>query len=315
MDRYPQGTDVSARALHPQRRPNLLRIGAAKSGTTWLAGVLGVHPEIFMPPQKELNALYYDDLDERLPEYEAYFLNAGAAPIRCDFSVRYLASSNAPAAAARLVPDATILAILRNPVDQVQSHYWHLRRQNFHQPQPVTETPTVLEALDRFPKLLLEPALYAKHLHRWAALFPRSRIILLRYEDVTADINGNLKGLCEQLGVAPFNFAAAAEASRTNTRRGVEPRRGALGRVYPHVYTAVTRGPFRWLKGIIGVAGAETLKRRLRLREIAEVVFFKSGYPRLGLVERTELRKRFAADMAALERDFGVDTAPWRNGV
>ena len=83
--------------LPPRLRPNLIGIGAAKSGTTFLAGVLGRHPDIFMPPQKkELNALYYNDLDDRLDEYMEHFREAGEAKVRCDYSVRYLSEPNAP---------------------------------------------------------------------------------------------------------------------------------------------------------------------------------------------------------------------------
>src|SRR5262245_10421681 len=101
--------------LPAQLRPNLLGIGAAKAGTTSLAEALARHPDVFMPPQKELNCLHYGDLDERLDEYAAYFRDGQQTRIRCDFSVRYLASPQAPAAAARLAPDAKIVVILRNP--------------------------------------------------------------------------------------------------------------------------------------------------------------------------------------------------------
>lgn len=294
--------------LPPQLRPNLLGIGAAKAGTTSLAEAIARHPDVFMPPQKELNCLHYGDLDERLDEYANYFRDGQQARIRCDFSVRYLASPQAPAAAARLAPDSRILVILRNPVDQVQSHYWHLLRQNFHQPAAIADPPDLFAALERFPALLREPALYAKHLLRWLAHFPRSAFFVVDYEEVVRDQPGVLSRLYQFLDLPASDGAAAPLAVR---RRGVQPREGVLRWLYPRVYAALSGGSFQWLKRTVGVAQAERLKRALRLRESAEAIFFKTGYPRLDADGRRRLHGMFEDDIAALARLGFVDVSGW----
>ena len=43
----------------PAFRLDFLGIGAGKSGTTWLADVLRMHPGIFIPAEKEL--IYFND--------------------------------------------------------------------------------------------------------------------------------------------------------------------------------------------------------------------------------------------------------------
>lgn len=45
----------------PQTGPSFICIGAQKAGTTWLAKQLKAHPEIWIPPQKELH--YFDRSD------------------------------------------------------------------------------------------------------------------------------------------------------------------------------------------------------------------------------------------------------------
>lgn len=45
----------------PQTGPSFICIGAQKAGTTWLAKQLKVHPDIWIPPQKELH--YFDRSD------------------------------------------------------------------------------------------------------------------------------------------------------------------------------------------------------------------------------------------------------------
>lgn len=301
---------LSGLSLPPQLRPNLLGIGAAKAGTTSLAEAIGRHPDIFMPPQKELNCLHYADLDARLDEYAAYFRDGRNARVRCDFSVRYLASARAPAAAARLTPDARILAVLRNPVDQVQSHYWHLLRQNFHQPSPLGRTPDLFEALERFPALLREPALYGKHLTRWLDHFPRAAFCVIDYTETAHNLPGVLGHLYRFLDL-PDQDADAHAGVTMRRRRGVRPRGGVLGRVYPHIYSALARGPLQWLKQTVGVAAADRIKRSLRLRESAEAIFFKAGYPELDADGRRRLHGLLQDDLALLARLDLVDVQRW----
>lgn len=302
-------------ALPAASRPNLLCIGAAKAGTTWLAHVISAHPEVFVPPQKELNALHYADLEDRLDEYAAYFASGAAARVRGDFSVRYLSSPRAPHAAQLYVPDATILAVLRNPVDQVQSHYWHLLRQNFHAAEPVVHPPGIFEALERYPDLLLEPALYGKHLARWSGPFPRERIVLIRHESLAQGLNVALDEVVRKLDLGPFDFEAAAHAvADSDSRRGVRPRGGAVGAIYPHLYTAVARGPYQWLKRAAGVATAERLKRILRLKQASEAIFFQPGYPKLGQRDRVALYERFRPDLDQLAYMFNFDIRGWEPG-
>lgn len=303
---------MTSDSLPAASRPNLLCIGAAKAGTTWLANVFSAHPEVFVPPQKELNALHYADLKDRLDEYAAYFATAGAARVRGDFSVRYLSSPRAPEAAQRYVPDATVLAVLRNPVDQVQSHYWHLLRQNFHAAEPILDPPGVFEALERYPELLLEPALYGKHLTRWSKCIPRESIVLVRHEQLAQGLNAAMTGVVRRMGLGPFDFdAAARHVADSDSRRGVRPRGGALGAIYPRLYTALARGPYQWLKRSAGVAAAEQLKRVLRLKQAGEAVFFVKGYPKLELPERVALYQRFKDDLEELAGTFDFDIGGW----
>lgn len=265
-----------------------------------------------MPPQKELNALHYLDLDQRLREYEAYFKDGRDYRIRCDFSVRYINSPQAPAAAKRYVPDAAICLVVRNPVDQIQSHYWHLRRQNFHQSEPVRPAPALMEAIERFPHLLLEPALYGKHLARWLQLFDRENVLVLRYEDMTSDINRSLFRLCRMIGIEPIDFGPAADSvPRGEGRGGVSPKRGALGRIYPAVYAALAGGPLRLMKNTIGVRRSEAVSRVLRLRQLSEAVFFEKGYEKLAPENRMKLMRLVRDDVERLGEIAQVDVSRW----
>lgn len=298
--------------LDPVRRPNLIGIGAAKSGTTWLSSVLSAHPDIYMPEQKELNALHYDDFPQRLSEYEDYFANVKSEQIRCDFSVRYLPSKNAPSAAAHYIPDTKILMSVRNPVDQIQSHYWHLLRQNFHQARPVTSRPTLFEALERYPGLLLEPALYGSHIRRWLDVFPRERFFFVRQADLLNQAESVLSAICQFLEIKEFDFKkTVGTVSSSDARTGVQPRVGVLGQMYPLVYTSVTRGPLRWAKSILGVRRTDAIKRALKLRQVSENIFFRQGYTKLQDDERLRLLEIVEQDLRDFSNLTGFDVSSW----
>lgn len=301
----------SLSAADRARLPNLLGIGAPKAATTWLAGVLAAHSDVFMPAQKELNAFHYHDCYGHLRAYLNHFAEWRGEPIRCDFSVRYLASPRAMIRAKNLVPDAKLLVCLRNPVDQVQSHYWHLRRQNFHQAYPVRPMPGIFEALEQFSELLREPALYGKHIARWLDYFPRDQLFIVRQEDLRREPQAELDRLCQFLGIAPDRGLLARAAANADSRGGVQPRSAAVEAFYAPLYAAFSRGPYMWLKRAFGVRAGEMLKRKLRMRAMLETIFFKPGYPALDTQGRQRLRSYFWEDIRLLEKVVGMPFADW----
>ena len=120
------------------RQPTFLGIGAPKAGTTWLARCLAEHPDVFLVDTKETNFFDWDTVDGRWSEYERHYLNATDEHAVGEVSVRYFASKAAPARAHKYLPDARLFAVIREPGQQLLSHYYHLMRQNFHQVERAT---------------------------------------------------------------------------------------------------------------------------------------------------------------------------------
>ena len=115
--------------------PNFIVIGAAKSGTSSLHHYLRAHPEVFTPKLKEINFFAYDGkhLDvhywaKTQDEYQRFFDDVGAAIAIGEVAPLYLCSPVAPDNIRRVLPDARLVAILRNPVDRAYSAYLMSRR-------------------------------------------------------------------------------------------------------------------------------------------------------------------------------------------
>src|ERR1044071_7027899 len=114
--------------------PDFLVIGAQKAGTTALYSYLRDHPAIAGPPWKEVSffdrhfwrgdAGYRGNFPNRL-SLRRMRARPGAEPIGGEASPSYMFHPLAPQRVAELVPDARLIALVRNPVDRALSHYHH----------------------------------------------------------------------------------------------------------------------------------------------------------------------------------------------
>lgn len=112
---------------------DFLLVGAQKSATSWLYYCLRDHPEIHLPSKKRENVYLGGDL-HRKHGTDWYFQHVGepsAGQRVGDVSVDYLFDPRASEAVEEIVPDARIIAMLRDPVERaISAYYWHLRRGN-----------------------------------------------------------------------------------------------------------------------------------------------------------------------------------------
>jgi hypothetical protein len=275
---------VSRRSL-----PNFFIIGAAKSGTTAFAEWLRAHPEIYIPPEKELH--YFDWQYNRngwdLARYESRFAKAGDAPLRGEGSP-YMGEAEAVERIADVLPTAKHIAILRDPVDRAYSHYWY--RIGFSR-----EDRTFREAIDQeragtsrgWP--YLRDGIYVDQLERLERLFSRERLLVLLFDDLKVDAVGQYKAACEFLGADPTFVPANIDRTYNST--------------------------FRWRSLRLQLL-QQTYQRRLHVpwpvrRAITRLNQAPLRYPPLDDETRTELAAYFAPHNARLASFLGRDLSGW----
>jgi hypothetical protein len=201
--------------------PQLLIIGGQRCGTTAFFYYLAQHPDLTPPTSKEVH--YFDlNYDRGLDWYRAFFpradSDAGRRTLSYDNSPYYIFHPAAAQRAQQLVPDAKIIALLREPVSRAYSHYWHQRRANL-------ETLSFAEALaaedarlaGEEERLLADPGyrsdshrnhsyrsrgLYAQQLQRWFDRFPREQFLILKSEDFFADPSTHMGKVLQFLGLS-----------------------------------------------------------------------------------------------------------------
>ena len=105
--------------------PNFFILGAPKSGTTTLYHALEKHPAVHLSTPKE--PYYFEDEYEQGPEFywRTYFA-AGwkGQSLIGDARAAHLYLPYVPRRIYTTVPEARLVAILRNPVERAFSHWW-----------------------------------------------------------------------------------------------------------------------------------------------------------------------------------------------
>jgi len=174
--------------------PNFLIIGAMKSGTTALYYYLEQHPEIYMSPVKEPNFFSPQEQENaadavtNIGTYQHLFRGGSGKKAIGEASHSCLYEPRAAAEIRRYVPEAKLIAILRNPIDRAYSHFLHMVRSG-------------TEPLDIFAQALQEEevgihkertfqdyigrGLYYDQLKRYFGIFPQEQVRVYLYEDLS----------------------------------------------------------------------------------------------------------------------------------
>src|SRR4051812_49516016 len=102
--------------------PAWLGIGAQRSGTTWFTDLLTQHPQVGLGTNgKKEQHLLHKVADGVLAAEDYLSLFPADGVRRGEWTPQYLRHASVPAAAARLVPDAPVLVLLRDPLDRFRS--------------------------------------------------------------------------------------------------------------------------------------------------------------------------------------------------
>ncbi len=181
------------------RLPNVLIVGAMKSGTTGVFFDLCRHPHVFEPDNKEPHCLCDDRVltGEGRGEYAAVY--AGAAPdqMLCDGSTGYTKLPDhqgvVERALAVLPDDFRVIYVVRDPIDRIASHHHH---EFVEGKMPAS----IDEAVREFPRLV-NYSRYGYQLSPWVDAIGIDRVRVVRFEDYRADRHGTTASLCEWLGL------------------------------------------------------------------------------------------------------------------
>lgn len=207
--------------------PDFLIIGGQKCGTTSLYNYLIEHPNILPARNKETRFFHTRRYERGEFWYRASFptearkrraeKEGGSKLITGESTPEYLFFPHVPSRARKTVPQARLIALLRNPVDRAYSHYHHKVRNGrenltFEEAMAREEERLSGEAeqiladpryysysLDHFS--YLSRGIYVDQLKAWRRFFPKSQLLILRSEDLYEDAPAVVGRTLEFLGL------------------------------------------------------------------------------------------------------------------
>lgn len=187
---------------HPNR-PTFLVIGAAKSATTSLCGLLGHHPDVYVSNPKEPNFFSYDPNYAKgwEGEYGRFFAGVKNEKAIGEGSTSYSMTGVYPNTIARIasdLPAARFIYLVRHPLRRLES-LWIQWRGSGERPIPAD----FAEALRTVPHFI-DSSLYFRQISAYRKYFSDDRLLLLFFEEFKSDPAAVLDKCWRFLGVDPI---------------------------------------------------------------------------------------------------------------
>jgi len=188
---------------------DFLIIGAQKSATTSLFKYLSVHPDIYMPREKETN--FFSDDKKFILGVSWYmcehFSSASSSMIWGEASPDYMCYDYVPERIYRTFPNIKLIAMLRNPVTRAYSHYRMAVRRKI-EALPFDEYIKKLIARSNISDDFIDYARefimfgeYGRILSNYLKYFPINKIKLIFMENMIKEPMRNMKDIYSFLGV------------------------------------------------------------------------------------------------------------------
>ena len=238
-----RGTGFLNRVAGPFRQrmlPRFLIIGAQKAGTSALFKMLAQHPNVLAPEEKEQH--FFDDdanYSRGITHYRAQFPQGSwlGGEVTFEATPSYLFVERAAERVHKHLPDARLIAVLRDPVARAYSA-WNMMCDFRTDPKHAAlfDARSFAQAVEeelsgkevRWEHRYLARGYYTEQVQRYFQLFGRERLLVVGYGELKKDPAKVLARACAHAGLAEHTFSTAALRTRDNVRSYPEPLDPAL---------------------------------------------------------------------------------------
>lgn len=186
----------------PAGLPNIVIIGAMKCGTSSLHQYLDLHPSVSMSKVKEPGFF----IEERTwPKGVAWYAAQfdASAQVRGESTTSYTSAESfpgVPARMAKVIPDARLIYVVRDPIERLVSHYFH----NLNRGREArTLTEMVRDLRHRERSSYLERSMYWRQIREFLEYFPASRILVIESADLRERREATMRRVFDFVGVDP----------------------------------------------------------------------------------------------------------------
>ena len=275
--------------------PNLIVIGAMKSGTTSLHHYLGIHPSISMSEKKELNFFVHkENFAKGIAWYQKHF--EPTSPIIGETSPSYSKTHvypEVPENIYRFNPEMKLIYLVRDPIQRLVSHFYEAQEQG-----------RAAGTIDKFlanyhDDNRVATSRYFMQLQAYLKFFPIEQIKVVCTEELKKDRLEVMNSIFSFLEVERmqnadmFNFQA-------NTAKD-KYRRSEMGKVFRAINKKV-------LSNIFPEKGRKILRNNPLMKKIIERPIYNST---LSPSKLAELQEYFSEDVNLLRKLTGKSFAEW----
>ena len=184
--------------------PNLIIIGAMKSGSTSLHLLLNNHPDIFMSEEKEIN-FFIDELNYKkgIDWYKSHFTEN--KKYRGESSIGYTKKDSFKGVPERIyqyVPDAKLIYLVRDPIARAQSHFIdHLLYKQLEN-KAYPEINKIFQQTENNP--FLQASMYYSQIKEYLPFFKKEQILIVESEQLRINLTNTLNTICNFLQIHSF---------------------------------------------------------------------------------------------------------------
>jgi hypothetical protein len=320
------------------RSPNFFVIGAPRSGTTSLYEYLDAHPDVFMSTVKEpdffiqpaltlahplggteradldTDAARFEELAKQLQSYRSLFAGASGEARVGEASAVYLGNPVAPWHLRGYVPEAKLIAVLRNPTERAFSHLVHGKRIYAEHGQTSAVGAEGMSVDDAFaaavdtalrdgpfeetksdPEVWVQSGFYHLHLTRFLSYFPAGQMKIFLFEDLSQRPREVMREIYGVLGIDETFELPTTEAFNAS----VVPRSQRLFSLFTTKNSLMRKAK----------ALAPTKVRAMALRTRNRFLGVGKPPPDPGLASKLDAIYR--DDIIALQDHLGRDLSAW----
>ena len=281
---------------------DFLIIGAQKAGTTTLYRLLSEHPQVFVPPSKELPFFTRNDANEetfKVFRREHFSVQPDGSRVG-KVTPQYLCDPAVSARLKALTPQTRLVVILRDPVERAYSHYRMSLRRGLESRSFAKVIDDMLEPTDLAVARTLKPGLmsenrtyvvwgeYGRLLAPYKDEIAQNRVLILSTRGLECNPKSAMNRLLEFLGLSIMELPSL----------GKKFHKGGTRQRLPIEAIARKLAPIRWLW--------RRIPRRFQARIVFEVSQWNVSVDEnhaddLPTDVAIRLRAQYAADTAALE--------------
>jgi hypothetical protein len=198
------------------------------------------------------------------------------------------------------IPDCKIIVTFREPAARLYSLY-KLIRSGSHPAE---------DSFDGYWRFQVDCGAdlcsYATHLKRWQAAFGKSRVLVRFYEDLSANPQGYLDGVCDFIGARRIVLdRVAASGTKVYSAPDAAASAGALAR---RTYVLVDWARRHGARPLIALGRRTPLWKLMRGKIVEE-------FPPLREESAEEIREMMLPEIEELERITGRDLSSWKPGA